>query len=202
METDAVTNRAANPSYDEGMAFAHYVDIASEGGFRKALGRGFAEILAAAFILPDHDLSHQYVAFAESDGVVVGMVSGYTAAQHERSGDQPLREAPGNRVRRSLGLTLLGLFQRIVGVHAEGEYYLQFLAVDEEFRGMGVGSALLGFMEERAYAHGCRRFTIDVSAKNHGAARLYERFGMADVPSKCSLRKFFVRRLAKDLEEK
>ena len=204
MDSEKAAIRAATPTMSDGLAFAGYVDIASEGGFRKAFGRGFEEIIASAFIQPGHDLSYEYAAFAERKDGIVGMVSGFTAEQHAGSSSLPIREAPGNRFRRAIGLAFLGVFQRIIGGHSDGEFYLQFLAVDEECRGMGIGTSLLGFMEERARADGCARFTIDVSAKNHGAARLYERCGMTEVPaaSKHSFRRLVVRRLAKDLEGK
>ena len=78
MRPDSVIPREANPTYDDGLAYARYVDIASEGGYRFALCRRFADIIATAFTLPGHDLSYEFTVFAERDGAVVGMASGYT----------------------------------------------------------------------------------------------------------------------------
>ncbi|TMR62273.1 hypothetical protein, partial [Streptococcus pseudopneumoniae] len=82
MDRHSIVLRAANPTFDEGLAFARYADEAAEGFFRFMLGRRAGEIIATAFAQPDHDLSYQNVTFAERDNVIVGMVLGYTAEQH------------------------------------------------------------------------------------------------------------------------
>ena len=201
MGSEAIVLRAANPTHDEGLAFARYVDIASEGGFRRAFGRRFADIFATAFTMPGHDLSWEYTVFAERDGVIVGMILASTAEQHSHSSDLPLRQAPGNRVRRAMSMVFTRFFLRMIGSHSDGDFYVHFLAVDEGQRGRGVGSALLKFMEERARAGGSARFTIDVAARNTGAARLYGRYGLTfeSVGPMGTLRSLFVRRMVKDL---
>ena len=50
--------------------------------------------------------------------------------------------------------------------------------MDRELRGKGVGSTLIDFIEDRAVASRSSRLALDVSAKNKGARRLYERRGM------------------------
>jgi len=67
---------------------------------------------------------------------------------------------------------------RIIDTIADGDFYLQAIAVDKELRGEGVGSALMDLIEDRAVASGSVRLALDVSAKNEGARRLYERRGM------------------------
>jgi hypothetical protein len=79
MDRQSIVLRAAKPTFDEGLAFARYLDEAAEGFFRFMLGRRAGHIIATAFAQPDHDLSHQNVTFAERDKAIVGMVSGYTA---------------------------------------------------------------------------------------------------------------------------
>ena len=74
MNERPTTLRAANRSLEDGLMFARCLDQAAEGFFRFMLGRRAAEILAKAFVEPDHDLSYQYVTFAECDGRIVGMV--------------------------------------------------------------------------------------------------------------------------------
>ncbi len=39
MDRHSINLRAAKPTLDEGLAFAHYVDVAAEGFFRFMLGR-------------------------------------------------------------------------------------------------------------------------------------------------------------------
>ena len=67
MDRHSIVLRAANPTFDEGLAFARYLDEAAEGFFRFMLGRRAGYITATAFAQPDHDLSYQNVTFAERD---------------------------------------------------------------------------------------------------------------------------------------
>ena len=60
---------------------------------------------------------------------------------------------------------------------ADGDFYLQFIAVDKALRGDGIGSALMDSFEEQARASGSTRLSLDVSAKNQGACRFYEHRG-------------------------
>jgi ribosomal protein S18 acetylase RimI-like enzyme len=161
MDRQSIVLRAAKPTFDEGLAFARYLDEAAEGFFRFMLGRRAGHIIATAFAQPDHDLSYQNVTFAERNKVIVGMVSGYTAEQHRRSSRQPLKQAAGRcNLRMRIVLILFAPLMRIIDSIADGDFYLQAIAVDKELRGS-------------------TRLSLDVSAKNEGARRFYERRGMA-----------------------
>lgn len=178
MAQQPVTLRDANPTFDEGLAFARYLDEAAEGFFRFMLGRCSTEIIAKAFARPGHDLSHQNVTFAERDGDIVGMVSGYTAEQHRRSSRQPLKQAAGRwNLRLRIILVLFAPLMRIIDSIADDDFYLQAIAVDSELRGDGLGSTLMDSLEEQARASGATRLALDVSAKNEGARRFYDRRG-------------------------
>jgi len=180
MDRHSIVLRAAKPTFDEGLEFARYLDEAAEGFFRFMLGRRAAQIIATVFSQPDHDLSYQNVTFAECDNVIVGMVSGFTAEQHRRSSRQPLKEAAGRcNLRMRIVLILFAPLMRIIDSIADGDYYLQAIAVDKELRGDGVGSVLMDSFEERARASGSTRLSLDVSAKNERARLFYERRGMA-----------------------
>ena len=179
MDQRSVTLRAASPTFDDGLTFARYLDEAAEGFFRFMLGRRAGRIIATAFAQPDHDLSYQNVTFAERDNVIVGMVSGYTAERHRRSSHQPLKRAAGRRnLRMRIVLILFAPLMRIIDSIADGDFYVQSIAIDNEIRGDGVGSVLMDFFEERAHTSGSIRLSLDVSAKNEGARRFYERRGM------------------------
>ena len=171
--------RAANPNFDEGRLFARYLDRAAEGFFRFWLGRNAVDIVATAFIQPNHDFSYQNVIFAEREKVIVGMVSGYTAEQHRRCSGRPLKLAAGRCNLRMMVVSILfAPLLRIIDTIADGDFYLQAIAVNKELDGKGIGSALLDSIEERAIASKSSRLTLDVSAKNEDARRLYERRGM------------------------
>lgn len=195
--------RDAQPTYDEGLAAARFIDMASEGGIRKALGRRYTDIIANAFVEPDHHLSYEHAVFAVQAGSIVGMVSGYAAEQQENSSIDPLKKAPGNRLRRAIGLALLRVILSVMGNHESGDFYVAFAGVDDKARGHGVGSKLLAALESRARERGATRFTLDVSARNEGAKRLYQRLGLS-VESrypKTRLLPTFAYRMGKALQE-
>ena len=155
MDRHSIVLRAANPTFDEGLAFARYADEVAEGFFRLMLGRRAEQILARAFAQRDHDISYQRVTFAERENVIVGMVLGYTAEQHRRSSRQPLKRAAGRlRLRMRIVQLLFAPVMRIVDSIADGDFYVQFIAVDEDVRGDGVGSVLMDSAEEQARASG------------------------------------------------
>ena len=174
MDRDSIALRAAKPTLDEGLSFARYLDEAAEGFFRFLIGRRVEHVIATAFLQPDHDLSHQNVTFAEHKGVVVGMVSGYTAKQHRASSRRPLWEAAGKRnLRTRISLLVFTPLMRIIDSIDNEDFYLQAIAVRKELRGAGVGSVLMDFLEEQARGHGSSRLALDVSAKNENARRFY-----------------------------
>ena len=183
MDQQSTTLRSAEPVFDDGLMYARYLDEAAEGFFRLMLGRQVADIIATAYTQPDHDLSYENVVFAERDGVIVGMASGYTAKQHRRSSARPLRLAPGWRALRMVRVAICyAPFRRVLGNLADGDFYLQAIAVDEELRGMGIGSALVDSIEDRARAAGSTHLCLDVAAKNEAARRFYEGRGMGVDP--------------------
>lgn len=180
MDKPPITLRDASPTPDEGLTFARYLDEAAEGFFCFMLGRRYADIIAKAFVRPDHDLSHQYVTFAERNGNIVGMVSGYTAEQHRHSSHKPLQEAAGLwNLRPLIVRVLFAPLLRIIDSIANNDFYLQAIAVDKELRGEGLGSILFDSLEEQARASGAARLALDVSATNEVARRFYENRGFA-----------------------
>jgi ribosomal protein S18 acetylase RimI-like enzyme len=178
MNKHSITLRSANPTFDEGLTFAYYLDEAFEGLFRSALGRRAADIVARAYTQPNHDFSYQNTIFAECDKTIVGMATGYSTDQHRHCSDQPLKQAVGNHLFEKMGVRLLCLRLRFLGTQTDGDFYLQAIATNEEFRGKGIGAVLLDGIEGQARASGSTRLFLDVAAKNKGAHRFYERHGM------------------------
>lgn len=58
-----------------------------------------------------------------------------------------------------------------------GEWCIDGIAVEKEMRGMGVGTRLLRFLEEKASERGVRRISLEVTDTNERARALYERLG-------------------------
>ncbi len=180
MNSGSVSIRPARPNVEDGLLFAHYADEAAEGSFRILLGRRAHGILASVFVEPDHDFSFEHVLFAEDGGSVVGMAEGFRAVPGRRLADQPLLRAAGPRGRILRWGAAAGhpLF-RIHSTLRDGDFYLQFLAVEDGHRGRGIGSALIDAVEARARAGGSLRFAVDVWDRNPRAKRLYASRGMA-----------------------
>lgn len=57
------------------------------------------------------------------------------------------------------------------------DFYLGAVAVNEDCRGKGIGTFILGKSLEIARKKNCKRVVLDVDLENEGALRLYERFG-------------------------
>jgi ribosomal-protein-alanine N-acetyltransferase len=57
------------------------------------------------------------------------------------------------------------------------EIHINNVAVLPEYRGRGMGSAVLRHVLDEARRLGASRATLEVRASNHGAIRLYERMG-------------------------
>jgi ribosomal protein S18 acetylase RimI-like enzyme len=179
MDQPLIVIRAANPTYDEGLSCGRYLNEAAEGFFRFMLGRQFEQIIAKAYTQPNHSYSFQNVSFAENNSRIVGMALGFTAEQHRQFSDQPLKDAAGYlALRMRVVKTLCAPLMRILNTLADGDFYLLAIAVDKELRGEGIGSTLIDSIEDRAVASGSTRLALDVSAKNEGSCRLYERRGM------------------------
>ena len=180
MVSPPISLRWAEPSPDDGLVFARYLDIAADGAFRMMLGRRAPQIVAEAYTEPGHDLSYSHVTFAERDSTVVGMASGFTAGEHSQSSERPLISAAGiHAVRMGLAAVLGRRLFRFIDAVPDGDFYLMAVAVDDDQRGHGVGSTLIDHVENEARGRQCDRIVLDVASDNDDARRLYERRGMA-----------------------
>jgi len=68
-----------------------------------------------------------------------------------------------------------------------GEAYIEFLTVDPEARGMGIGTKLLKWSEELALSRSCHYMSLEVIGGNP-AIGLYERKGYIVQPASCITR--------------
>lgn len=175
-----VTLRSARPDHADGVQFARYFDTAADGLLRWMLGSRSEDIVARVFVQPGHDMSYEHVWFAEVDGAIGGMLSGYSSADHARAQDGPFFRAAGVRSVRLIGAWAIGrrLFSFMDRL-PDGDWYVQAVAVDPAQRGAGIGSFLLDHAEHTAVAGGAHRLALDVAVENENARRLYERRGMS-----------------------
>ena len=105
------------------------------------------------------------------DGVEVGAIVGYNGAQL-----QELRNGTFAVLRRLIGRT-----PTIADETEAGEYYLDSVAVLPEYRGMGVGQALISALCDKAFADGHERVGLIVDFDNPQAEKLYTALGFERV---------------------
>jgi ribosomal protein S18 acetylase RimI-like enzyme len=145
-------------------------------------GKRFEEIISSAYLEPKHDLSYETALFAEIDGKVVAMASGYTAEQYQAFSKDVVKRCAGrSKLRIALIYAMIAPMMRFLHTYEDGDFYVEFLAVDEAHRGQGIGSKLLQAMEDRARVRQSTQLAIDVAARNKVAQRLYERYGFVTI---------------------
>ncbi len=115
--------------------------------------------------------SWRFAVVAECDGEPVGAVVGYDGARLKE-----LREGTFAVLRR-----LVGRVPNIEDETEAGEYYLDSVAVLPEFRGRGIGSALVEAFCERAFIEGAERVGLIVEEENTKAERVYQSLGFERV---------------------
>lgn len=174
--------RAAKPELNDGLLFARYMNLASDGFFNIMLGENSEKIISDAFLSPKHTLSYEYVTFAEKEGVVIGMISAFTGAQHREFSEEPLEMAASSvSLRMKFMRFILSPIFNILSTIKENDYYLQGIAVEPNYRGQGVGSILMCDIDKRALNSGSSRICLDVAANNSSAQKMYKSRGMVEV---------------------
>lgn len=115
----------------------------------------------------DHALSHRKMIAAKVDGELAGMLVDYALAE-------PNSEADITNAGPVIGPLLV--LENLV----TGSWYVNMLAVFRQFRGQGIGRALLEQSDRRAKAAGWSDMSVIVEDDNP-ARRLYEAFGFKAV---------------------
>ena len=194
--------RPARPDRSDGRAFARLLDEAQEGWYRLALGSTSEELLSSAFIEGNHELSFEFVTFAEVGATVIGGFSAYSGTSHRGFSSSPLDAAARGRVRYRMMQRATGRMLTFIDQVADEDFYIRALAVDHEHRGRGIGTHLLDAIARAAVDAGCHRLALDVAATNKGGQRLYRRYGMeceSESPRFLGLPNTNVLRMVKDL---
>lgn len=152
-------------------------DEAAGGLFAAMLGRDYRPILTRVIAQSEHQFSYEHAVVAVEGRAQLGFRLGWPAGTP--SADLPLVRAAGWRLPRLAtvalaGWPVLGAMNR----HADGEWYLQTLAVVPAARGRGVGRSLVADALERAASDGCAVFTLVVEDGNRRALSLHESLGL------------------------
>lgn len=174
MYNQRIVVRPARSNDAEVVAKAVAMAIGDEVALQNYCGAEYLDVLAEIARREATQYSWQYALVAEVDGVTAGAVVGYDGARLSE-----LREGTFAVLRERTGHI------PVVADETEaGEYYLDSVGVLPEFRGCGVGQALVTAFCDRAFAEGHERVGLIVDCENPNAERLYTSLGFARVGRK------------------
>lgn len=131
----------------------------------------FAPIFAELAAREVSQYSYRNALVAEVNGTVAGAIVGYDGERLKE-----LREPLLSLVMEREGRVL-----EIEDETSAGEFYIDSLAVLPQFRGCGVGRALLSTARDRAFAAGFERVGLLVDFENPRAEALYRSLGFGRV---------------------
>lgn len=135
-------------------------------------GKPINEIVERRFRRRGMTSSYEKCWVAVHDDRVVGKLHAYPLDDGEN--DVPDELIPDER------FAVIEPFDRL-DPSATGTFYVNVVAVYPEFQGQGIGRSLLALARTQARERAFNRLSLVVFEKNHGAIRLYRRFGFQEV---------------------
>ena len=135
-----------------------------------------AQILEKLIVLGDNNLGHEHINVVTQNEQVIGILL-YFCGNHHKLGELKFLFKNLNLL-DAFKFLLIDLKDTLILSHLEKcDFYIAGVAVDEKFRGQGIGSLILNKGINMARQKGCKRVVLDVGLDNPGAKRLYERTG-------------------------
>ena len=126
------------------------------------------QVLESFFQKQGNRISFENAIVKELDGKVVGILLSYHGSQ-TYSLDRPFLE----RLQKLTGDPSVTIEKEA----CDDEYYLDTIAVEEEFQGLGIGTELLQEFKRLARNKGCNKLALLVERNNGRAFRLYRKLG-------------------------
>ena len=163
MDTSKIIIRAATRNDAPTIAQAVAMAIGDEVALRNYCGDDYLAVLTEIARHKATQYSWHYSLIAEVDSIVVGAIVGYDGAQLKT-----LRDGTFTILRKSIGR-----IPTIADETDSGEYYLDSVGVFPQFRGMGVGRALIAAFCEKVFSEGHERVGLIVDFDNPQAEKLY-----------------------------
>ena len=163
--------RAAKQEDAAIVARAVAMAIGDEVALRSYCGDDYLAVLAEVARGEVTQYSWRYALVAEVDGVRAGAIVGYDGARLD-----VLREGTFAVLRARIGRIPV-----IADETEAGEYYLDSVGVLPEYRGLGVGRALVAAFCDKAFAEGHECVGLIVDYDNPEAERLYTSLGFGRV---------------------
>lgn len=171
MESISIIVRAAVREDAAIIAEAVAMAIGDETALRNYCGEEYIAVLTEIARREATQYSWQYALVAEVDGTAAGAIVGYDGAEL-----YTLREGTFATLRDCIGRT-----PTIVDETTAGEYYLDSVGVLPQFRGLGVGRALVSAFCDKVFAMGHNRVGLIVDYENPDAEKLYTSLGFRRV---------------------
>lgn len=128
------------------------------------------ETLVVAISVPDYRYGFNHLHVYDDNGIIAGVVSGYPGA----------KEPFIDQIWPELAKTHKLIDQSAVFKEKEtfsGEWYLDSIVTSPDYRGKGIGTALLNELPRFAKADGEHIIGLNCDKENKAAKRLYERLG-------------------------
>lgn len=164
----------------------HYQEILSlyNEGFLAKYRFIISDSASAAAVVHDFALVDLKSREKEYVAVLGGKIVGIVSLRFSEQEKQQRPNLPLHRLHSRYGLRglLRAAFIGMIINHRldQDELYIDSLVVSSEARGQGIGTALLSFARDTAYAKGKSRLTLYVMKENIRAKALYERFGFQE----------------------
>ena len=174
METPKIIVRPARREDAATIACTVAMAIGDEAALHNYCGDDYLAVLTEIACREGTQYSFTCGLVAEVEGVVAGAIVGYDGALLDT-----LREGTYAVIRERIGRT-----PTIPDETEAGEFYLDSVGVLPEFRGLGVGRALLDALAEKAFAEGHERVGLIVDFDNPQAEKLYASLGFERVGTK------------------
>lgn len=174
MDGSGIIVRGATPEDAATIARTVALAIGDEGALQAYCGEDYLAVLTEIAGREATQYSWQQALIAEVDGVVAGAVVGYDGAR--------LQELRNGTL--SVICERIGRIPKITDETETGEYYLDSVGVLPEFRGRGVGRALVAAFCDKVFAEEHGRVGLMVDYENPNAERLYTSLGFERVGTK------------------
>jgi GNAT superfamily N-acetyltransferase len=129
------------------------------------------DVLAMGTAGEEHPISYRncHVAVARNGGLLVGAVNAFPA---DLVGQQSHAFLPADRRQH---------VRPMLELQDWGSMFVNALAVDDDYRGRGIGTRLLGAVEQHARSAGFDRLSLHVWADNLAARKLYSALGFLEL---------------------
>ncbi|MDP3790889.1 MAG: GNAT family N-acetyltransferase [Candidatus Omnitrophota bacterium] len=171
-----ITVRRGKP--EDAHHFSELVALSSPALFLVLFGSKVKRLMEKLFPHKRHYYSFDRSFFIEVDGNTAGMAQLHRFRPRRREKINLtflLMKYMNWRLPSSVAPLLMS--EKIIRDFSGRDCYLSNVAVYPEYRSLGLGSKLLGAIEEEVKSAGKNRIVLHADAKNHGAIRLYERLG-------------------------